>query len=342
MRTYSYRIDVLRNGAKFGELKAIEPPEVNFSSSAEIKSGISGLFKYDPLFDFLSDEIKPWQVIDGVEKPIGVFSVGTYEDEITDTEHNVKIEAYDRCYRLFETKTETILHLSSGTNYIDAIKGLLATAGIVLYIATPTSSVLSTDREDWDIGTDYLTIINALLAEINYHDIWFDENGYAILQPIQKIDSSRIKHYYDANSNISILEPNCSVTTDIFSKPNVFIVVCNNPDFSEPLVSTIENNNPLSSLSIFKRKRRIAQVYRVDNIADKEALDAYASDLCSKSMLSLETATIMTANESGHGIDDIIAINHPKLQGLYQEKSWNLTLGAGNSMIHVLERSVLI
>lgn len=343
IREYTYRVDVVRNGATLTELKAVSAPSVDADATADIKMSTSGTFLYNELVDFLNDELKLYQIIDGIEYPVGVFLVGTYVDAYdSNGVHTVPIEAYDRGLRLQQTRTEQILHLSAGANYIQAVEALLMGAGISLYLATPTEETLATDREDWDIGTDYLTIVNTLLGEINYGDIWFNADGFAVLQPQKTPSAANIDHYYDGSTELSVLAPEASSETDIFDKPNVFVVVCDNPDLDGPLVSTAVNDNPLSALSTFRRGRRIAQKYDVDNIASQSQLDDYAQRLCNDSMLSSEIVTVITANMPGHGVYDTVAVNHPKIQGIFQETAWSMTLDVGQTMTHTLRRSILI
>lgn len=343
IRQYARRVDVIRRGATLSKLQPIENPTINANAEASIKVSMSGTFVFNEEVDYLNDELKPYQIINGIEYPVGVFPIGTYSENYDENGvHTIQIEAYDRSLRLQQTKIETLLHLSAGTNYMQVIEALLVEAGITLYLATPTAEVLATDREDWDIGTDYLAIINTLLGEINYGGIWFNAEGYAVLQPTQKPSAANIDHEYDGNTKLSVLSPEAALETDIFDKPNVFIVICDNPDLPAPLISKAVNDNPLSALSTFKRGRRIAQVYKVDNIASQDALDGYAQRLCSDSMLSSEIITVSTANMPGHGIYDTVAITHPKIEGIFQEIAWSMILGDGQSMTHTLRRSILI
>lgn len=341
MRNYDYRVEIIRNGARVKELKAKSAPRICFNSDSEIKSGMSGIFKADAEFRPLTDELKVIQIIDGIEYSAGIYSVSTLTDKYTDNEHDVNIESYDRCFLLQSTRTETMYHISSGTNYVEAVKELLSKAGIALYIARPTTSTMSTDREDWDIGTSYLAIINQLLSEINYSPIWFNSDGYAMIQPEPAITPENISHRLIGNE-ITVLGENCSSVLDIYNAPNVIIAVCNNPDSDTPLTSVAVNDNPLSSLSVFNRGRRISQVYRVDNIADQSALDEYANKIMNESMLTSETVTALTANLPNFGYKDIIEIEHSQIRGLYVDAKWEMTLKAGSQMRHTLRRSVLI
>ena len=342
IRNYRVRVAVLRNGAEVTDLHPVSDPIIDCNSEAVIKMSMSGMFLANPDVNWLTDELQPIQIIDNTEYPVGVFPIGTVVESYDENGMAiVTVDAYDRGMILNQTKTLNILHLSAGTNYLHAIEQLLVDAGLSLYLATPTTATLSTDREDWPVGTPYLTIINALLSEINYGQIWFNSMGFAMLQPAKTPTADYIDHQYGIE-DIHVLERPCKVEKDIFDAPNVFVVICSNPDLDEPLVATAENNNPLSSLSVFKRGRKIVQVVKVDNIPDLETLQEYANQLVYASMLSAEQVSISTANLPNHRVYDTVALVHPDVFGLYQEIAWSLILAPGQSMRHYLRRSVLI
>lgn len=205
--------------------------------------------------DYLNDELQPVLIIDGVETPIGVFVPGTVTTSSKGYGVDLdRVEAYDRGVKLQQAKTETLLHWSAGTKYLDAVKQLLVSAGIGMVMETPSTLTLPTDREDWAIGTPYLTIINALLAEINYNDIWFDARGTAVLQPRQEPSAERIAHTYTDGTPLSVLMPDSESELDIYDAPNVFICTVSNPDLEEPMTATAVNDNPMSALSTVRRR----------------------------------------------------------------------------------------
>lgn len=340
LRTYSARVDVLRDGATYTTLHHISDPVIECNENAEIKASMAAKFLADPTVNWLSDEIAPIQTIDGKDYPIGVYVVAT-----ATTEHDqngveiVTVEAYDRSLYLKQHKTDKILHLSAGTRYLDAIRQQLIEAGIGLCIVTETAAVLQTDREDWPIGTSSLEIINTLLGEINYRQIWFNASGVAVLEPINEVSVENIKHQYDQNARI---KRSCKTETDTFSAPNYFVVVCSNPDLPEPMIAVAENDDPRSALSTFRRGRKIVQTKKVDNIGSQQDLETYAQSLKLQSMMASETVTLYTENEGGHGVGDIVALMHPDVEGLYRETSWSIVMKEGKTMIHQLRRSVLV
>lgn len=343
VRNYSIRVDVLRNGSTLKSLHPYGDPNISCSAEGEIKTSMAGTFLADDEVNWLTDELQPIQIIDGIEYPAGVFPAGTVSENTDENGvRTVTVEAYDRALYLKQKKTENVLHFDAGTNYVNAVERLLIETGITMYLATPTEEVLATDREDWDIGTPYLTIVNALLSEINYGSIWFNANGFAMIQPAKTPSAANIDHEYGTAQKVRIMKRGCVIESDTFDTPNVFIVVCDNPDLDAPLISTAVNENPMSALSTFKRGRRIVNVDYVDNIPNQSALDDYAQRLCLNSMLSSEIATISTANLPGHGVFDTVAIDHPDIDGIFQEIGWNLVLAPGQAMTHKLRRSVLI
>lgn len=340
MRQISFNYVVLRNGVDNSRIypSGGSTPTVRMDSSGEIKSSLRGSF-VDPgdEVDWINDQIRVELVIDGVAYPIGVFLPASVRRTEDSTSKTVTIEAYDRCWILKDTLTESAYYIEEGTNYIDAVKALLSNAGIALIKSTPTSASLTEDREDWGIGTSYLTIINQLLSEINYKDLWFNEDGIAILEPEATPTGSNIKHTLDDRTVKSLMMPGISSETDAFSAPNVFICVCSNPDKSDVMIARSENTNPQSPLSTRSRGRRIVNVTYVDNIASQSELQAYADRKRDKSALAGETISVSTALMPGHGVRDITLIRYGDLVATCVERAWSMPLQVGGnlSLIHI-------
>lgn len=343
MRDIKYRVRVLKNGVEAEELLWDEgsAPTVMWDKSGEIKSSFSGSFYQNSKVDLLVDELKPYLIINGAEHPLGVFRAATVGEKHTQYAPALRVEAYDRCWKLKSNRTEKVLHFQAGTTYITAIEQLLTACGIGLRIVTPSTATLQTDREDWEIGTDHLTIINQLLAEISYADIWFDVDGVAHVEPYVEASKRQIAHRYGDMGEPEVFNPampGSSMETDLFSMPNVFICICSNPEIETPMVATAENDNPASSTSIFRRGMRIAQRYQVDNIASQAELQAYANKLRNEAMFATQTATFQTFAEGEHGIGDILSISNDRIGGIWEETAWSITMKAGAMMKHTAKR----
>lgn len=330
---------ILRDGVYFGYLDAIGTPTLYCDSSSAIKMSLSGSFVHNDKIEWLTDEIQPVLVIDGEETPLAVLMPATVTPQENDGESSVSVQAYDRCWRVRDDYLTSHLYFASGTKYITAIENILVSCDIEFAIATPNAAVLSEDRE-WMTGTSKLNIVNELLKEINYKDLWFNSFGAAILEPVSVPDVNNIKHTLDSDNVESLLFPQISRQLDVYSAPNVFICICSNIDKDEPLVSVSENTNPQSPLSIMRRGRRIVKVENVDNIEDQDALDAYALRLRNESMINGEKIIVNTGLLPDFGVEDVTAIHYNDLTAVCVEQSWEMTLGVGGAMKHTLKKVV--
>lgn len=341
-RTVDFRYVVMRGDADFCEIYPIEgsEPVIRMDDSAEIKMSISGSFAPDDRVSWLSDRIRAEMILDGRTYPLGRFLPATVEITETESQRSVNIEAYDQCWLVRDFSTESPVSIGAGVNYITAIQSLLVQAGISIISATPTQSTLAEARAGWDIGTGFLEIVNELLSEINYKPLWFNAQGVAILEPKITPSAENIRHTLDEQNVKSLLLPGIRRETDIYSKPNVFICICSNPDKSGNMLATAENNNVYSPLSIAKRGRRIVKTVKVDNIASQDELQRYADLLVSESMYSGEIIEVTTGIFPEYGVGDIVALNMAGVFSVCIEHSWEMSLRVGGEMRHKLERVV--
>lgn len=341
IRRITTKTEVYRDGELLATLTPVDgsEPSINVNADAEIKSSFFGHF-YDlgENINWLTDTLQPVAVIDGTEYRFGEFLPAEIEVSKVDNVRTVSVSAYDRCWQLQTVKTENIMHFSAGSKYLDVVKNLLTDAGVTLYLETPSDAVLTTDREDWGIGTDYLEIINTLLDEINYSQVWFNSYGFAVLRPQEIPSASMVTFTFDEHDPNTMLISDVDGSTDIFNRANVFIVICENPDLEEPLIAVAENNNPASPLSIYARKRRICEVVRVDNIANQAALDEYAQLLVSESVMAASAVEILTPIVPDHGINDVVMLNFSGFDGFYSEVGWRISFKPGGMMQHSLRK----
>ena len=342
-RTVDFRYNVTRDGAHVTTIIPSDggEPTIRCDDSSEIHMSLSGDFLPNEKVNWLTDRINPEIIIDGISYPLGVYLPVSVENEVNSSEKTVHIEAFDLCWMIQDYKTEDMLYFQSGMNYIDAVQALLTDANIGQVLITPADYTLTEDRSDWEIGTSYLTIINELLAEINYKSLWFNHSGTAVIEPESVPSAENIRHIIDSNAPDCLVLPGITTTTDIYTAPNVFIVICDNPaKRGGILVSKVENNNPTSPLSVQARGRRIVSYEKVQNIANQDALDEYASRLLIRSMLSGEVAQIQTALKYGWTVGDITAVNYESFQAVCVEHEWEMELRVGGTMRHSLERIV--
>lgn len=349
---------VRRNGADFAVIHPYNSaPTLRASGDGQLKMSMQGTFlaygnnadgkKVD--IDWMSDEIKPVLVSNGVEKPLGIFLPAAIETEMSGLLQTVKVEAYDRTWRVRDSRKTSQAYYSAGTPYLDVIESLLVESGIEIVSRTETDSVLTEDREDWEIGTSNLEIINELLSEINYNDVWFDPIGAAILAPKSRPVAENVQHIFtdkkpDPRNQKEVgivgIAPQIIKSTDIYDMPNVYICICSNADKPGAMKAIAENTNPNSPFSIIRRGRRIVQVEELSNIASQEALQVYANQKVTERIMSVEKIQVKTQLQSGFGIGDVTALQTEDNVGICIEKSWSMELKPGGIMTHDLEKVV--
>ena len=344
MRTIEFRHFAVRNGADFCELYAAEgsEPNIMMDDSGSIKTKLSGSFLIpDEDVNWLTDEIRPVMYLDGVRHNLGLFLPASVNQTETATSKRIHIDAYDRGWIVRDHRTEYMLYFQAGTNYLTVVGSILAECGITLISMVPTDAVLTEDRADWDIGTSSLDIVNQLLREINYEELWFDQDGTAILEPKSTPTANNIEHVLDESKVESLLIPGISVATDFYSTPNVFICVCSNADKDAGMVAIAENTNPQSPLSIARRGHRISTIVSVDNIASQEELQLYADRMVTDSLMKGEVIDVSTCLLPGYGVGDIVALKYGELTTICKENRWTMDLRVGGIMKHSLKRVVM-
>lgn len=341
-RTVETKVRVLRNGAQYAELQTSPnaAPTIRCSDSAAIKMSLAGEFRPNPAVDWLRDELQAVLVIDGTEYPVGIFLPASVEESESEGLKTLRVEAYDRCWRVQTQNNGGSYEVNGGQNYLQVIEGMLSGSGIARVLATPNASILDVGRV-WIGDTTRLAMINELLAEINYKQLWFTPEGVAVLEPYAEPTADRIQHTLDGDKVTSLLLPELRKQTDLYSMPNTFVVVCATPDKSSILSATAVNNSPSSPASVIRRGRTITKVVKVKNIADQTALQEYADRLRNESMLRGETIQVQTALLPGYGVADVVALHFGDLSALCVDHSWSMEFRPGGTMTHTLERVVV-
>lgn len=350
MRKIAFRFNLLRQGAYYAQLRALESetPRIRMRREDRLKMAFTGTFAPEAQdavgrrveYNLLTDEIQPVLVIDGVPHSLGVYIPTTPSDKDDGTVSSVHVEAYSRCQRVQDTNSASLLYWPRGTLYLDAIDQLLTAAGIETVFKVPSSAAFSEAREDWAPGVSYLDVVNQLLEEIGYNPLWFNADGHAMLQPASVPEVSAIRHILDASDPDTRVLPGISRETDLFNAPNVFVVICANPDKAALLSATSVNDNPQSPISVPRRGRQIVSVTRVNNIASQAELQAYADRLRNESLISGETVRVSSGLLPGWGVADVVGLHYKDLTAVCVEEAFDMELKIGGRMTHELRKVV--
>lgn len=344
IRTVEILFRVVRDGADYSQLYPIanSTPTVYLDEKSQIRMALRGDF-IDPgdTINLFTDRIRPVLCIDGEEHPLGLFLVASSRKVITATGHYLSIEAYDQCWMMQTIVVDDVFFYYHTRTYMFCIKDILDKTGIGLRLITDTSLGLTRDRYDWLPGTNYLTILNDLLDEINYAHLWFDMNGTAIIAPEPDPLSTPVKHILSENDIRSLLLLDAQAESDYYSAPNVFVAACSN--FEKKGINAVAMNDDMNSpFSVTRRGRKIYSVTRVKDVPDTTTLQAIAQKMANRSILRTEKITVKTGLLPDFGLNDIVGLEIDGEMSVCVERGWTMELIPGGTMTHKMERTAVI
>lgn len=340
MSNVSIEYLVLRDNVEFSRLTAFKGggAAISVTADAAVKWALTGKFEPGKI-NYLTDMIQPVLTIDGVRRTLGTFVPTDAATEYDGMRPIISITAYDITYLAYSSRIEQRLHLAKGTLYTAAIQALLVESGIVNFLVDPNTATLQADREDWEPGTDRLTIINALAAEINYNSVWMDGSGTVHCGAFRQPSATSISVTY-RDGEYSIQYPEWTQSIDMFDHPNVFIAEVDNPDLEASMRAVAINDRPDSLFSVVSLGRRVVSYEKLDNIASQEELQAYADNKCFSSLQSTETRTFYTGPSGRHAVFDVVELIRDGESTLYEEIGWRLDLEQPYKMTHTGKRVI--
>lgn len=377
-RLVNFRCDILKNNIAVGTLDFVSC-RIDCEKDASIHRTASFIVRDSSGVDLLKDRLRPvmsiyetrrrgltwaeieqrgknWAEIEALgytwaeiaelgtaggftDYPLGVFLPMSPTRTAGEGLPTEQIDAYDLCAILREDCLTERLFIAAGTKYTDAVENLIVGAGINQLEIFPSDKILRTDRE-FEIGDSKLDIINTLLQEINYGSAVANEYGIMIVSPYSQPVMSAAKRSYRADE-LSVIKPRVTERADYYNVPNVFIAVVSNSDIDEDIVSVYTNDDPSSKLSTVYRGRKIvSEIYQPDGIASQEDLDAFVARKAFEASQIEHSVEISTALMPGHGVGDVVFVEHPEITGAFEETGWSMELAAGGEMQHTLRRLV--
>lgn len=310
----------------------------------------TAIFELDEYFqrniNYMSDQIRPWVVLhmpDGgtVRWSMGIFLLESPNRNIKGKIKKRDIGAYDKTIIIDEDRFTERYFIAAGTNYVGAVNKILSMAGIEKMNIQESDSILRSDKE-FPVGTKKKEAINDLLQAINYNSIRADEDGFFRSEPYIMPDQRPVTQDYSSDAS-SILHPVFTESLDIAGRANVFTRVAINIDTETEFVSTYENNNTLSPISIFNRGRRIVDFGEIDSISSQEALDNLVKRIAVESTSAYSHIRFETALNPTHSNADTLFLNIPEVFPTpvkFSETSWEMDLRFDGVMKHEARRVV--
>ena len=342
--TYDFRVDILRNNAKIGEVKATNV-KLNFDESKAVMKSMSiemhgyKMTQNTLSFDMFKDRLRPVLLVDEKESPLGTYMVVAAPKTVTDVGTYYTLEAYDETMLLKQASFEDRAFYSAGTPFLTVVENMLADVGLSnLYIEESSASA----SVDFEIapGENYLDTINSILDALNFQHIYADANGTINIRKVKEQNSPQFTY---KDSGRYSLNPKLTLETDIYDLPNVIVGIYSSPDTNEPLVYKKVNDDPNSIISTISRGYKVVKTVNLRNSSEEQDLEGYVERIAFDAMQATESVTFETTAEDGHEPNTPIQIDTENVRGLFVEKGWDMSISAGSfQMSHRAERKVFV
>lgn len=212
--------------------------------------------------------------VDGAEEyPIGTFIPAMPSGQRARSGGLLSVELYDKLLVLFEDRTPTSYAVAAGAVVTDVVRELIAAAGeelVSVVDSTETTSAVTT----WDPGTSVLTIVNDLLASIDYRALYTDARGVFVASPNIDYADRPTAWTLDDGARTGVYSEEYGDAQDLFAVPNRWVGVSRADGETPSFVSTRTNEDPASPYSYQARGRWITRTTTDVEASSQEALDA--------------------------------------------------------------------
>lgn len=372
-RTVSFEYDLLDNtNRKIKTLSKVTSGAIKFGALNSIKRTATFTLSGDEGINFLQHRIRPYMLLkmpkpriverihyflshnqpmtveddvpdraEWVRFPLGIYLLSSPTQ--TSTAYNVQrsITAYGLMQVLHDDKFLDTYTVNQGVLVVDAVVGILSSAGINDYNISPSDKVVPRTIQ-FDIGTKKAEAVNELLSIINYTPIYDDADGYFTSGPYRPPSERPVDYVYKDDSQSVILQ-GVEEELDLFGVPNVFVVVRTNPE-ETPLKSVLTNDNANSPLATINRGRNIVEYREINDIADQETLDAYTQRVAFEASQVYGRIRWQSSLMPIHSYSNVLQFDFGQLgiSGKYLELAWEMQLATGGTMTHELRQVVAL
>jgi len=353
-RKWTFRYDrVDKNGNVIGTEDVVDCSIQNNDEATEVKRTCKVTLSPTTTFNFLQHSLRPVAILDDPTSSLTYsFTLGTFllaQPSISpdDPLAPVDCDGFDWLLKASEARNPTRAVSTDptygGSNYYAIIKQLLANAGF------PTIAVDASARNkvpvapfEWDPGTSYLSMVNDLLAGLNFVPLHCDAFGIPTSAPYQDPQSQSSVWSYTRDTNSVTILGSTVVEQDYWNLPNQWVGVVSEPDQPE-LKKTVTNDDPSSPYSTVSRGRTITRMLTPEELGkppDQATLDAVVQRYADEVSMQQEVVKFSSAIMPIHDTGDMVWLDYGLGTFKFREQSWEMDLTHGGLMTHVVKRSV--
>lgn len=310
----------------------------------------------------LRDLVRPWYRLrapDGgwLEWALGTYSLNAPQKYSADSATLYQWTATDLTGLLNDVQFEDAYTVKAGTNYVQAIKSVVANYGGDTPIPVRIIDYGQTLPQDlpWNAGTTYLKVVSDLLTAMNFFPPWCDEMGALRSAPIPDWNLVVPSWTWDSTQQQSIIAQDMGGTSTMSSvfwnetpDPsqafNQIRVVGSNPQNQDPIIANYVNDNPLSPVSVPNWHPKTT-VVNDSTIADQATANARAKSVAQASARIYGNVVLYTLPWPCSQDNDIYQVTYRTAdEGLqsypYLEINWRMYLYPGGANQRTIQRIV--
>lgn len=270
---------------------------------------------------------------------LGIFIPTSPARRTGETPETYRVQCYDKLYML-STPRSSSYEVASGTGYIAAIEALLDELGETHVIEQSAVSKTLNSTKVWllDERNTNLRIINDLLQSIGYRGLYMGRNGALRSEPWVSPAQRATIWDYDADSDLSVLDPIAEQQVDWHEVPNVAVFIRDDPDPALSLptegdgIYTITNQSDGPASIDMRGFQVVAGPYRVD-AADQASLVTYGDRIWEGLQEPREGLQVATSPNPLHWHAEVVRLSWSALgytSQRFTEISWELPLDGGD------------
>lgn len=282
------------------------------------------------------DALRVYSAINNAEECLGTFFISMPDCEYEDEMQRIECIGYSTLIRISSNSPDVKYFIKKGTNAVAEVKRILTRLGYPFFI--PDCNKTTSTNKEFDMGENYLNIINYLLDVVNYTSLHVDVYGNYISKPYVLPQDKESDCSYDEDDINNIVEPHQRHTINTFDIPNRFIRVCT----SDPTLELSAVYTNTDGVTGSNSKWISADVKEVEDVSDYETLYALCKKAAAEAISIYEKVKISTALVMIPTYLAIVELKHYQAQGKYTCTSFDIALETGGSIELNLRKVVVV
>jgi hypothetical protein len=283
------------------------------------------------------DRVRPYMVIsDGASSlrvNLGVYILTTPSEKRGEEPQTFEVTGYNLLHLLQSGPGDTYV-ATAGTTYLQAVRDVLTAAGLsvpLLIDGTLQDTTLPADRV-WaltDEGPTWIGIIDDLLDEINYTNLWCDRDGTYRSSPYRDASERPSEHTFDtSDEGTNIVHEDREITEDVASAYNWWKIYRTNLDGKPVDGAGIyfppQNADPANpeATALGRIVRRVVGV----EAADQDALVAQGDRIVAEDTQVTRSIRLRIDPMPALGHADVVTLVDGGVTEKLQVSSWSLSL----------------